>query len=216
MKNEHILTALLGWRTWIADLLYIGSPQRDNIVKDLERYLPDMPYTQTNIRMLNYCLLTCRPFRNIFYFRIREKKFLKWICRIFLKPVPTIEIIGGEIEGGLRVDHNYCVVRPFSAGKNLTIRNGVTIGKGKAVEREDIFAKSGQEKEIQEKIRRIQPVLGDNVDIYANAVVFGGIRIGNNVKIGAGAVVNKDVPDNSTVVGNPMRIITHNKFGHQD
>lgn len=198
MKKERMLTVLMGWRTWIADLLYIRSPQRDKIVKDLERYLPDMPYTQTNIRMLNYCLLTCKPFRNIFYFRIREKKLLKTICRIFLKPVPTIEIIGGEIEGGLRVDHNYCVVRPFSAGKNLTIRNGVTIGKG------------------QERGQRIQPVLGDNVDIYANAVIFGGIQIGNNVKIGAGAVVNKDVPDNSTVVGNPMRIITHNKFGQQD
>lgn len=211
MKKERMLTVLMGWRTWIADLLYIRSPQRDKISKDLERYLPDMPYTQVSICMLNYCLLTCRPFRNIFYFRIREKRFLKAICRIFLKPVPTIEIIGGEIEGGLRVDHNYCVVRPFSAGKNLTIRNGVTIGKGKAAEREDIFIKSGQEKEIH-----IQPVLGDNVDIYANAVIFGGIRIGNNVKIGAGTVVNKDVPDNSTVVGNPMRIITHNKFGQQD
>nr|WP_308624376.1 serine acetyltransferase [uncultured Eisenbergiella sp.] len=198
MKKERMLTVLMGWRTWIADLLYIRSPQRDKISKDLERYLPDMPYTQVSICMLNYCLLTCRPFRNIFYFRIREKRFLKAICRIFLKPVPTIEIIGGEIEGGLRVDHNYCVVRPFSAGKNLTIRNGVTIGKG------------------QERGQRIQPVLGDNVDIYANAVIFGGIQIGNNVKIGAGAVVNKDVPDNSTVVGNPMRIITHNKFGQQD
>ena len=38
----------------------------------------------------------------------------------------------------------------------------------------------------------IQPILGDNVDVYPNAVIFGGIRIGNNVKIGAGAVVNKD------------------------
>lgn len=37
----------------------------------------------------------------------------------------------------------------------------------------------------------------------------GPVRVGNNVKIGANAVVFKDVPSNCTVVGNPMRIIQH-------
>lgn len=61
---------------------------------------------------------------------------------------------------------------------------------------------------------QIQPILGNNVDIYANAVIFGGIKIGNNVKIGAGAVVNKDIPDNCTVIGNPLRIITYKDKGN--
>ena len=117
------------------------------------------------------------------------------MCRIFLTPVDTLEITGGEIGEGLRIDHNFCVIRPHLAGKNLTVRNGVTIGKGKA----------------SDKSERIQPVFGDNVDIYANAVIFGGIRVGSNVKIGAGAVVNRDVPDNCTVVGNPMRILNREK-----
>ena len=43
--------------------------------------------------------------------------------------------------------------------------------------------------------------------VGANAVVLGGVHIGNNVKIGAGAVVTKDIPDNCTVVGNPARIV---------
>ena len=51
------------------------------------------------------------------------------------------------------------------------------------------------------------PSFGNNVSVYANAVVIGNISIGNNVSIGAGAVVTKPVPDNCTVVGNPMRII---------
>lgn len=51
------------------------------------------------------------------------------------------------------------------------------------------------------------PVIGNDVYIGANSVVFGEITIGNNVIIGAGSVVDKDVPDNSTVFGNPMRII---------
>lgn len=51
------------------------------------------------------------------------------------------------------------------------------------------------------------PTFGDDVLIGANAVVIGDIKIGNNVKIGAGAVITKNVPDNCTVIGNPMRII---------
>lgn len=209
MKKERLMAALMGWRIWIADLVYMKSPQKEKIGQDLERYLPEMPYGKVSIGALNYCLLTYKPFRNIFYFRIREKHILKGICRLFLKPVPTIEIIGGEIGGGLRVDHNYCVVRPFSAGRNFTIRNGVTIGKGKATEDEAMAGEKEPEKKNSGSVGRIQPIFGDNVDIYANAVIFGGIRIGSNVKIGAGAVVNKDVPDNCTVVGNPMRIIMH-------
>ena len=53
------------------------------------------------------------------------------------------------------------------------------------------------------------PVIGNNVTIYTGAIVVGGIHIGDNAVIGAGAVVVKDVPANTTVVGQPMRIIKH-------
>ena len=51
------------------------------------------------------------------------------------------------------------------------------------------------------------PELGNHVTVFANAVIFGKIKIGDNATIGAGAVVFKDVPANATVVGNPARII---------
>lgn len=51
------------------------------------------------------------------------------------------------------------------------------------------------------------PIIGDNCIIGAGACVIGNIRIGNNVKIGANAVVLEDVPDNCTVVGVPGKII---------
>lgn len=51
------------------------------------------------------------------------------------------------------------------------------------------------------------PTIGNNVFIGANAVVCGNITIGDNVIIGAGAVVTKSVPPHSTVVGNPARIL---------
>ena len=43
----------------------------------------------------------------------------------------------------------------------------------------------------------------------ANVTIIGDITIGNNVTIGAGSVVVKDVPDNSVVVGNPARVIKY-------
>lgn len=72
-------------------------------------------------------------------------------------------------------------------GRNVTIFHQVTIGRsrGKA------------------------PVIGDNVFIGPGAKIFGGIRVGNNVKIGANCVVFQDVPDNSTVVLDKPRIIEH-------
>ena len=51
--------------------------------------------------------------------------------------------------------------------------------------------------------------VGDNVIIGAGAIIIGSVHIGSNVKIGAGAVVTHDIPDNCTVVGNPARIIQH-------
>lgn len=51
------------------------------------------------------------------------------------------------------------------------------------------------------------PTIGDNVKINKGAIVFGGITIGNNVIIGANAVVNKPVPDNAVVAGVPAKIL---------
>lgn len=51
------------------------------------------------------------------------------------------------------------------------------------------------------------PQIGNDCLIGANAVLIGDIRIGNNVRIGAGAAVSRDVPDNCTVVGQPVRVI---------
>lgn len=62
------------------------------------------------------------------------------------------------------------------------------------------------------------PQIGDNVYIGPGAKLFGKIKVGNNVRIAANAVVNKDIPDNVTVGGVPARVIsqkssTHGKIG---
>ncbi|WP_278812302.1 serine O-acetyltransferase [Leyella stercorea] len=54
------------------------------------------------------------------------------------------------------------------------------------------------------------PVLGDGVVMYAGAKVVGKIKIGNNVVIGANAVVVEDIPDNAVVVGVPGKVVSLN------
>ena len=51
------------------------------------------------------------------------------------------------------------------------------------------------------------PVIGDDCTLHSGAVVIGPIKVGNNVIIGANAVVNRDVPDNVVVAGVPARVI---------
>ena len=51
------------------------------------------------------------------------------------------------------------------------------------------------------------PIIGNNVRISKGAIVFGGITIGNNVTVGANAVVTKPVPDNAIVAGVPAKIL---------
>lgn len=72
-------------------------------------------------------------------------------------------------------------------GDNCRIRNGVVVGLSRV---DDPCA----------------PSFGDNVDVGTGAKVLGNISIGNNVCIGANAVVLCDVPDNSIAVGVPAKV----------
>lgn len=49
--------------------------------------------------------------------------------------------------------------------------------------------------------------IGNNVWIGANAVILGGVTIGDNAVIGAGSVVTKDIPENALAVGNPCKVV---------
>lgn len=55
------------------------------------------------------------------------------------------------------------------------------------------------------------PVIGNDVYIGTGSVVFGEIEIGDNVIIGSNSLINKSIPANCTVIGNPMRIIVKNR-----
>ncbi|GGH17238.1 serine acetyltransferase [Mucilaginibacter phyllosphaerae] len=94
---------------------------------------------------------------------------------------------------GLIVYHGQALVvnQGVVIGENCVLRNSVTIGHKKLAD--GTFSKC--------------PRLGNHVDVGANVCIIGDVTIGDNVIIGAGAVVIKDVPDNSVAVGNPARIL---------
>jgi len=122
-----------------------------------------------------------------------------WFMKYRLAPLAIVTIwlnrlINGCMIGasakfgeGLVIMHPVGVVvnSKVTGGRNIVVESGVVIGdeKGHA------------------------PILGNDIFIGAGAKIIGGITIGDRVKIGANAVVVKDVPSDVTVVGIPAKII---------
>ncbi len=113
---------------------------------------------------------------------------------------------GAKIGRRFFIDHGSGVVigETCEIGNDCTIYQGVTLGG------------TGKEK------GKRHPTLEDNVLVATGAKVLGSITIGENSKVGAGSVVLKDVPANSTVVGIPGVVVIQDgvkvkkKLDHQD
>ncbi len=103
-----------------------------------------------------------------------------------------IEIHPAAIIGeGIFIDHGMGVVigETTVIGNNVTIYQGATLG--------------GTGKETGKR----HPTIGNNVIISTGAKILGPFTVGDNAKIGAGSVVLREIPPNSTVVGIPGRVV---------
>ncbi|MEA5603755.1 serine O-acetyltransferase [Nostoc sp. UHCC 0252] len=121
-------------------------------------------------------------------------RFISHISRF----LTGIEIHPGALIGqGVFIDHGMGVVIGETAivGDYALIYQGVTLG--------------GTGKESGKR----HPTLGSHVVVGAGAKVLGNIEIGDRVRIGAGSVVLRDVPSNTTVVGIPGRVTRQNNSG---
>ncbi len=165
----------------------IGGGRKRLIDSDLERHKRQVRLKMPVWLLLLYLLHNNRYYRCIFYYRIGPvwDLLISWYRsgdRYFILPKET------KIGEGLLMAHPYAtVLNAKSIGKNFSCIHCTTLGK----------------------TNKGMPVVGDNVMLGANVTVIGPVRIGNNVTVGAGAVVVKDLPDNCIAVGNPAKVIKY-------
>ena len=105
---------------------------------------------------------------------------------------------GAKIGKNLFIDHGMGVVvgETSEIGDNVTIYHNVTLG--------------GSSPSIDSERQRHEkrhPTIGNDVVIGSGAQIIGPIKVGNNARIAANAVVVKDVPENATMVGIPARAV---------
>lgn len=138
----------------------------------------------------------CGYFRGKLYFWpllfIAQKMLKRCIFRFGIEIDPSTSIGPGFF---IRHFSGIFIFPSVKIGRNFTISQGVTIGKKYRGEKTGV------------------PVIGDNVFIGPGAKILGKITVGNNVAIGANAVVTKDVPENAVVVGIPARVISYDGSG---
>lgn len=176
------------------------SEYRYQVRADLYRYTGEI-----TIKTFLQNILINPGFKYIFW--MRTSVYLKFHYPIFFPFYALARLILGHYEikygitipfltqigNGLLIGHfGGIVVNGGSViGKNCYLGQGVTIGQVNRGERQGC------------------PVIGDNVYLAAGAKIIGNIKIGNNVAVGANAVVTRDVPDFAVVVGIPAKIISY-------
>ncbi|MEC4894944.1 MAG: serine O-acetyltransferase [Oscillatoria sp. PMC 1051.18] len=132
------------------------------------------------------------------WLRSRSIPFLPRLLSHWGRFLTGIEIHpGAQIGKGVFIDHGMGVVIGETAivGDYCLIYQNATLG--------------GTGKESGKR----HPTLGNNVVVGAGAKVLGNLRIGDRVRIGAGSIVLRDVPNDCTVVGVPGRIISRTGHG---
>jgi serine O-acetyltransferase len=180
----HVLFMINAARLLPAAVLWVTSTRRDLIIADVTRWQELCLPGRTKGWATWVELMGRYPeFRNVVYFRLGwPSQLVAWLCR----PEPTLHICTRHIGPGLFIQHGFAtIITAKSIGRECWVNQQVTIGH------------KGQH----------APAIGDRVRVAAGAKVLGGITVGNDVTIGANAVVVKDVPDGCTVVGVPARIV---------
>lgn len=155
-------------------------------------------------RFASIKLLIVVDFWPVLYYRLIEyclenKGFPRRLFRFFLLPFkPIIEGASGariyaesKIGGGLLLHQSSGVVIAPGAelGENCTLFSGACV----------VYKANNQ--------GFASPKIGNNVKMTVGCKVIGNVMIGNNVTVGANAVVTKNIPDNAVVVGIPAQII---------
>ncbi len=167
----------------------------ETIRNDIDVVLEQDPAARNRLEVI----FTYSGLHAIWFHRIAHFLWTRWKLYFIARLISHISrfLTGIEIHPAAKIgqrlfiDHGMGVVigETCEIGNNVTIYQGVTLGG------------TGKEK------GKRHPTIKDNVLIASGAKVLGSFTIGENSRIGAGSVVLKEVPPNSTVVGIPGRIV---------
>ena len=168
-------------------------------------YLESIKKRDPAAKSLASIILTYPGVKAVFFHQVSNffyKAGFDLIARIISQTVrffTGIEIHpGAKIGKNLFIDHGMGVVigETSEIGDNVTIYHAVTLG--------------GSSPSIDSERQRHEkrhPTIGNDVVIGSGAQIIGPIKVGNNARIAANAVVVKDVPENATMVGIPARAV---------
>lgn len=185
-KKNKLIIIINIWRLIPAYIIYLRSNNRNKIRMDIEHWNEVKGLNGVDFWPFSFYMLFYKEFRTIFLYRISENKCLEYTMKLLFPWEKSLYIACADIGGGLFIQHGFStIIAAKRVGEHCWINQQVTIGyKG-----EDA------------------PIIGDNVNIYAGAIVIGKIKLENYVSVGAGAVVTKDVEVGQTVIGNPARVV---------
>lgn len=171
---------------YIAFIAYRNSKNKALIDEDISHWREILKWHGNDKYVFKRLLKEKHEFRNLLYYRLGGIRIISHLLRILLPPLPTLYIWTPSIGGGLFIQHGFAtVIAAKKIGRHCFINQQVTIGY------------NGD----------YAPILGNNVKVTCGAKVIGNVTVGDNVVIGANAVVVKDVPANVTMVGVPAHIL---------
>lgn len=185
-RKNKLLILINMWRIFPAYIAYQTSNECNKICMDIEHWNLVKGLDGVGFYSFGFYMTFYKEFRSIFLYRISKEKFVCFILKLLFPRERSLYIACPDIGGGLFVQHGFAtIIAAKRIGERCWINQQVTIGyKG-----EDA------------------PVIGNNVHIYAGAIVIGDVKLEDSVIVGAGSVVTKDIEAGKTVIGNPAKVL---------